>query len=193
MEQWRRRIEDGLRGLSRRKLRDPHNGDAAVLVSVLPVDGEPAFLLTKRSQAVATHKGHVSFPGGMREAADPDLKMTALRETQEELGIEPDTVALLGGLHEYMAATGHRVSPFVGWLPPDPVGTINEREVEYVIQVPFRFFLEERPRVEHVVWRGRPHNLYYYEYEGDTVWGLTAAIIRDLLHVLEPSNCLLLR
>ena len=191
MDEWRTRIEDGLRGLSRRKLLDPHNGDAAVLVSVLPVDDEPAFLLTKRSQTVATHKGHICFPGGMRDTVDADLENTALRETHEELGIEPTAVALLGGLHEYMAATGHRVSPFVGWLPPDPVGRINEGEVEYVIEVPFRFFLEEQPRVEHVVWRGRSHNLYYYEYEGDTVWGLTAAIIRDLLHLLEPSNRLL--
>lgn len=191
MDSWKTRIENGLSHLKRRTLGDDHRGDAAVLVAILPGGTEPSFLLTKRSQTVATHKGHISFPGGMREPRDSTLESTALRETHEELGIEPALVTLLGSLHEYMAATGHRVSPFVGWLAPEPTVQLDTAEVEYVIRVPFPFFLEQAPRVEEVYWRKRMHNLYYYEFEGDTVWGLTAAIIRDFLHVLEPSNPLL--
>ncbi len=148
-------------------------------------DGEPYFLLTQRSQEVATHKGQISFPGGLRDDADSSLRETGLREVEEEVGIPADFVEVLGPFNQYMAATNYRVTPFVAFLREGFPVSLNSREVERILEIPVRFFRQTEPaeKIHHRF--GRGVTLYFYEYEGDVIWGLTAAMIKDLIEFLE--------
>ena len=113
MDILRSRIRHCLAGLEPRSLALPSRGEAAVLMPIFRKEGEPHFLLTLRTQEVETHKGQVSFPGGMRDHAEP-LEQTALRETFEEVGIEPRRIEMLGRFHEYLSITNYAVTPFDG-------------------------------------------------------------------------------
>jgi 8-oxo-dGTP pyrophosphatase MutT (NUDIX family) len=131
--------------------------------------------------SVATHKGQISFPGGMREDQDATFEDTALRETREELGIEPGMVEVLGEFNEYQAVTNQRVRTFVGIVPPDVRIEPQQTEVAYVLEVPFQFFLTTEPRVEQKFRLGRMHDIYFYDFGDETIWGLTARMIKDFL------------
>src|SRR5512136_1279858 len=99
------RIRDCLAALTPRKLTNGFTREAAVLMPVFERGGEYHFLLTRRTEEVQTHKGQISFPGGMREGEE-DLRITALRETFEEVGIEGSRVEILGRFHDYISITG---------------------------------------------------------------------------------------
>lgn len=148
-------------------------------------DGEPYFLLTQRTQEVATHKGQISFPGGLREDADSSLRETGLREMEEEVGIPADFVEVLGPFNQYMAVTNYRVTPFVAFLREGFPVSLNSKEVERILEIPVRFFRQTEPAEEIHHRFGRAVTLYFYEIEGDVIWGLTAAMIKDLIEFLE--------
>ena len=150
-------------------------------------DGEPYFLLTQRTQEVATHKGQISFPGGLREDADSSLRETGLRELEEEVGIPADFVEVLGPFNQYMAVTNYRVTPFVAFLREGFPVSLNSREVERILEIPVRFFRQTKPAEEIHHRFGRAVTLYFYKYEGDVIWGLTAAMIKDLVEFLEED------
>ncbi len=174
--------------LARLQLRTTTSGysrEAAVLMPVFERDGEPNFLLTRRTEGVETHKGQISFPGGMREPGE-DLETTALRETFEEVGIEPSRVELLGRFHDFVAITEFRVAPFVGFIE----GTIATRpqtsEVAEILTVPFGVFLDpSRLRVEKMERSGVMRDVYFYSYGNHEIWGLTARIIKEFLEELR--------
>ena len=176
------RIRDCLAALTPRKLTNGFIREAAVLMPVFEWEGEYHFLLTRRTEEVQTHKGQISFPGGMREGGE-DLVKTALRETFEEVGIEESRIETLGRFHDYISIHGYRVTPFAGYIN-GPFTTVPQvREVAEVLQVPFKIFTDpERLRVE---WHSfRNEDVYYYSYGTHQIWGLTALIIKDFMEAL---------
>ena len=177
----RRRLADS----SPRVLTKNYTAEAAVLISVFQRGDEPSFLLTQRTQEVATHKGQISFPGGLRDETDSSLHETALRETEEEVGISADWVEILGQCDEYRSKTNLLVTPFVGFIKEGFTVSPNPQEVERIVEIPFHFFSQTTPREELRQRHGRQRTLYFYKYESEVVWGLTAAIIRDLMKLLR--------
>ncbi|GAB4560498.1 MAG: CoA pyrophosphatase [Geothermobacteraceae bacterium] len=184
------------RGLVRRrlagrpcqKIADTGLREAAVLLAFFRRDREDWLLLTRRTDAVRHHKGEICLPGGSREPTDADPAATALRETEEELGLPPNRFDILGCLDDVVSVHGYRVSPVVaeldrpGGYRPDP------DEIDAVLELPLRGFF--RPGAHHSEnWkhRGRMERVHFYRVEGVEVWGMTAAVLRQffrLVHLL---------
>ena len=170
-----------------RKLDLKHSGRAAILMPIFKQDQEYFFLLTKRTQRVETHKGQISFPGGVKDVSDRDLLQTALRESWEEIGLAPERVQILGEFDEYFSVTDLLVTPYAGWLDSQYDLRLNPDEVEEVFHVPFSVFRDSRLcRVETRRRLEVERKIYFYNYEGKEVWGLTAQIIRDFLKLIDP-------
>jgi 8-oxo-dGTP pyrophosphatase MutT (NUDIX family) len=175
------RIRAKLAALTPRRLPGENLCEAAVLMLLFMQRGEPHFLLTRRTEEVQTHKGQISFPGGMRDGSE-GLEQTALRETSEEVGIEPEQIEILGRFHEYLSSTDYRVTPFAGYIEGPFTTKPQTTEVAEILFVPFRIFLDPgRLRTEQMLYRGRMRDVYFYAYENHQIWGLTARIIRDFL------------
>jgi len=156
---------------------------AGVLVPIIAPDGECSILLTKRTETVETHKGQISFPGGMVDSGDEDITATALRELHEETGINPETVKILGLLDDLPVPTGFVVTPVVGIVQSIDSLVINQAEVAEAFLVPLHYFLDQsNGRVEYRKFRGGLHEVWFYEFEGRNIWGATAMIVRSLLH-----------
>ena len=150
--------------------------------------GEPHFLLTRRTEEVETHKGQISFPGGMRHD-DEQLEQTALRETFEEVGIESRRIEILGRFHDYISITEYRVSPFVGFIEEPFAVMPQPSEVAEVLSVPFHVFYDpDLLRVEQLNRTGKIVDVLFYSYGTHTIWGLTARIIKDFLEELRRSR-----
>ena len=177
----RNQIREELSSLSLRRVPTRYSREAAVLILIFEQDGEPCFLLTLRTDEVETHKGQISFPGGMRDGSEP-LVATALRETFEEVGIEESRIEVLGQFHEYLSHTGYCVTPFVGFLSTPFTTVPQPREVAEVLHVTLRVFLDAgRLRVERRLRMGKTMEVYFYSYERHQIWGLTAGMIKDFL------------
>jgi 8-oxo-dGTP pyrophosphatase MutT (NUDIX family) len=171
-----------------RQFTDGYNKEAAVLMPIFERDGEPHFLLTRRTDEVETHKGQISFPGGGRRENE-SLEAAALRETREEVGINEQEIEILGRFHDYLSSTGYRVSPFAAFLGQPFEVTLNAREVAEVLLVPFQTFLDPAGlRVERMDRQGRMVDVYFYSYGKYEIWGLTARIIRDFLEEIRGSR-----
>jgi 8-oxo-dGTP pyrophosphatase MutT (NUDIX family) len=178
-------IRNCLAALKPRGLTNGYTREAAVLMPVLEWEHKYHFLLTQRTEEVQTHKGQISFPGGMREGNE-DLMKTALRETFEEVGIREEKIEILGRFHDYISITGYRVTPFAGYISEPFTVSPQVSEVAAVLQVPFRIFLDPaRLRIEKRTIRNKESEVYYYSYGTHQVWGLTALIIKDFLDALD--------
>jgi 8-oxo-dGTP pyrophosphatase MutT (NUDIX family) len=155
---------------------------AAVLVPLIDDEGHLSVLLTKRTDVVEHHKGQISFPGGVIDKDDGGVADAALREANEEVGLQATSVELLGEFDDLEIPTGFVVTPVVGVLRGMPDLVLNVDEVEEAFTVPISFFLdpenEERGERE---WRGRMHPVYSYQFGDHRIWGATAAMIRGLL------------
>jgi 8-oxo-dGTP pyrophosphatase MutT (NUDIX family) len=164
---------------------EPGDRLAAVL-ALLVGEPSPALLFTQRSNTMSRHAGEVSFPGGLQEEGDVDLRATALRETEEELGIVPGQVSILGALppiHTHVSAT--LVTPFVATTPSLPALVVNDEEIARVLTAPIRTLAgleEERvvPRPDGGTWRG-----WWYDLPEGTVWGATAFMVHALLELIR--------
>ena len=174
-------IRKKLQEIPKRRISEGINGKAGVLISLIYRNDNPHFLLTRRTNTVATHKGQISFPGGMMEGIDATLLKTALRETEEEIGVDSNRIEILGEFHDYLAITDNLVRPYAGVIPEESEFQPNRKEVAYLLEIPVAFFAETNPVVKQREVRGVTHDVYYYDYNGDTVWGLTARIIRDFI------------
>jgi len=157
---------------------------AGVLVPIVERAGAPHLVFTKRTSTVEHHKGQVSFPGGGMEPGDTDLRATALREADEEVGIH--SARVLGALDQMVTTSGFRVAPFVAVLPPELRYAPQAAEVEQVIEIPFAavaagFGLRE------VEWRGRSIESYAVEWRAVLVWGVTGWILRTFLVHAAPE------
>ena len=159
---------------------------AAVLVAILERPSGLSVLLTRRTIELSSHAGQISFPGGRAEPADPTPAATALREAQEEVGLEPARVELLGRLDNYLVGTGYRITPVVALVTPPKRFVCDPREVAEAFEVPLPFVLEaanyRRERVTVRQFTRRFHVLHYKEYY---IWGATAAILVNLRKVLD--------
>jgi 8-oxo-dGTP pyrophosphatase MutT (NUDIX family) len=179
------RIRDRFAKLKPRNLGEGFLGEAAVLMPIFERGGEPHFLLTRRTEEVQTHKGQISFPGGMRDG-DESLERTALRETFEEVGIDESRIRILGRFHDYLSSTDYRVSTFAGYLeePLSPKPQLTE--VAEVLYVPFGVFRDpSRLRIERWQRRESEIDVYFYSFGAHNIWGLTARIIKDFLEEVD--------
>ena len=171
-----------------RKINIDNIGRAAVLIPIWKEYESLFFLLTLRTKKVQTHKGQISFPGGMRDSIEEPLVQTALRETQEEIGISDNQIRILGQFDEYLSTTKLIVTPFVGRIEPPLVIQKNPEEVEEVLKIPVSLF--QKPELLRTEIRQRLNQsvtIYHYDFKGLDVWGLTAQIIRDFLKVIDPK------
>ena len=178
------------------RIHGPRRGDerlAAVLIALYdsPTGGGPHVVLTRRSPLLTSHSHEVAFPGGHQDPADLDLWDTALREAEEEVGINQAAVHLIGRL-DPITTVGSRsiVHPYVAVLKEPPVLAPNLGEVEAILYVPLaELLLDEAYREEE--WSSDDASLIitFFELAGDTIWGATAAILRQLLAVaLKVDN-----
>jgi len=159
---------------------------SAVLMPIFSIAGEAHVLFTKRTDQVETHKGQFSFPGGIKDPQDRSLLATALRECREEIGMDTNSVEILGQLDDITTSAAPIViTPFVGVIPYPHPFRLNPGEVERLLEVPLEFFLRESSvRVEWASRRGRVKPAYYYDYGGDVIWGATAWIVRNFIEVV---------
>ena len=159
---------------------------AGVLVPVILGAHGPELLFTKRTELVETHKGQVSFPGGLMDPEDGDLIHTALREAWEEVGIPRTSVEVMGMLDDLPTPTGFVITPVVGLLEKLPALSPNSTEVAEVFQVPLLFFADpENGRTEVREFRGEQHDVWYFQTRSHTIWGATAMIVRLLLKGMD--------
>lgn len=162
----------------------PGDADAAVLIAVT-AEPEPEIILTVRASHMRSHPGEVAFPGGRRDAADRSLLETALRESREEIGLEPGCVEILAAGRQRTSRFGVRVYPFVGLVPPDVRLAPNAEELDEVFRVPLAYFLRrENLRVQRVVDEGREMDVAWYPWGERQVWGMTAVMLVDLLNTV---------
>lgn len=168
---------------------------SAVLAPLYVGDEGPAVLLTRRAAHLRNHRGEVSFPGGRQEDHDVDLVATALREAHEEIRLAPDTVEIVGELDRLSTFTsGSMIHPFVGLLSGVPEALVADPgEVAQILHVPLADLLDPEAFHEEI-WRfpdGHDRSLTFFEIVGDTIWGATARMLRQLLNValgLDPRS-----
>ena len=158
--------------------------DAAVLVALYLDGGRLHAVFTKRREDLRRHPGEISFPGGRYEDADADLLATALRETEEEVGLAPSEVEVLGALQPTPTiATGYAVYPFVGLIDPGRAWTLSPREVAWILELPLVDLLAGYGR-RRLLRRGLPVRTETYVVGDELIWGATARILADLLERL---------
>ena len=168
----------------------PGHKDAAVLVPLYRdplAAGEPlTAVFTERRADLRRHGGEISFPGGRQDHPDEDLRETALREAQEEIGLDPDGVELVGALPPVGTfVTGYRIFPFVGMIEPRQSWRPQATEVEKVLE----FTLAELVRgheMQRLIRKGVPIKTPTYTVDDHLVWGATARIVESLLERLRP-------
>jgi len=154
---------------------------AGVLVPLRVVDGEVRVVLARRTERVPHHKGQVCFPGGSREPGDQDLLATALRESQEELGISPGDVELIGAMEPVPTVTGFFIQPFVGRIPAGSPLRRDDFEIAEVFDAPLSAFTDMSAyRAAETTFLGKPYRVYFLDYGRHAIWGATARILHDL-------------
>jgi 8-oxo-dGTP pyrophosphatase MutT (NUDIX family) len=158
--------------------------EAAVLVPLVAREGEPHLVFTRRPETLRQHAGQISFPGGSRDETDPTPLHTALREAEEELGIPPARVDVLGALDENPTITQFRIQPFVGVVAEDVRFVANPEEIAEIIEVPLRALLDPSiHRVERHLVLGAERDVYFFDYGPHVIWGATARIVRNLFEI----------
>jgi 8-oxo-dGTP pyrophosphatase MutT (NUDIX family) len=160
---------------------------AAVLLPIVD-RGEPMILFTKRTDRVGHHKGQISFPGGVVDPTDASLLDAALRECEEEIALPRAAVEPLGALDDTeTVATSFVITPFVGLVRQPVAWQPDGEEIERVIEVPFAALVADGSfRIEMVIRNGIEHAVYYFDYQGDTIWGATARILVHYLELVKP-------
>ncbi|OGU08078.1 MAG: coenzyme A pyrophosphatase [Geobacteraceae bacterium GWC2_58_44] len=175
---------------SRRRVpMEPGPVPAAVLLPLFLKDGELHLLFTKRTSHLTHHSGEISFPGGVCDPGDRDSADTALREAWEEVGIAPGDVEVLGELDDCHSIHNYVVTPVVGLFPSDYRLTVNDAEIERIIEVPLSHFAEPGVfRDEQWQWQGKRVAMYFYMHGDDEIWGLTARILKQFLDLFYEAQ-----
>jgi len=153
---------------------------AAVMILIMNDGGVPHVLLTKRTEKVGTHKGQMALPGGGYDEDDGDFLRTALRETEEEVGVRPGDIDVLGRFDDFISIAGFQVVSYIGIIPFPYEYKINRDEIEDYVEVPLSMFVNrEFGRVQRVEFEGEMYNVYYYYFRNFEIWGMTARILTD--------------
>jgi len=185
MHEWRKK-------LSRFEPKPLHDVSGLPKAAVLlPISSKypRELVLTRRSDNLSTHGGEVAFPGGRREPADRDLVHTALRETEEEIGLKPTQIEVIGRLSSLVSLHGIEVTPIVGLLPEQPVFVPCDAEIADVFQVPLEFFCKHsRESTNRIVYQGIPYYVPSWHWQGFHIWGLTAVMIVELINLLYDAD-----
>jgi 8-oxo-dGTP pyrophosphatase MutT (NUDIX family) len=166
--------------------------EAAVLVPLVQRESGLTVLLTQRTDDMPSHAGQISFPGGRRQKEDADAVATALRETEEEVGLSRTFINVIGEIDPYRTGTGYEVTPVVGLVRTGFTVHADPREVADIFEVPLAHFLDEKNhRLDSRVWQGRERRYYAMPYRERYIWGATAGMLKNLHFVLthdEPPD-----
>ncbi|MFQ3191904.1 MAG: 8-oxo-dGTP pyrophosphatase MutT (NUDIX family) [Paraglaciecola sp.] len=160
---------------------------AAVLIALVNDSDEMNIsglqvLLTKRASHLKHHPSQISFPGGKVEPTDRNLIHTALREAQEEIGLSPEAVTIIGQLPNYEIISGYQVTPIVAVIESPQYYQKDANEVDEIFQVPLQHFLQPENHRSIISYRnGHHHNVHFFPYKHYNIWGATAAMIKDLV------------
>lgn len=178
-----------LRRLDPAPVAKPDRGDRLAAVLLPLIDGaDPSLVFTQRTDELPRHAGEISFPGGLAEHGDDGPRRTALRESHEELGLDPAGVEVLGALPSiHTVVSGILVVPFVGLLHGRPAFTPNEAEIAEVLEYPLRRLAAAEATVE---WQLADHVYrgFAYELDGRTIWGATAWMLHEFLDAVGSED-----
>jgi len=167
---------DLIRGLMDARLRE-----AAVLIPIIDDGDDAKVILTRRTVALRKHSGQVAFPGGAVDADDITPDVAALREAEEEIGLDRGHVEVVGQLPVYLTTTGFRITPVLSIVQPGYSLVANPDEVDAIFDVPLSFLMNPSNHVrESREWEGRMRHYYRMPYGEHDIWGVTAGIIRTL-------------
>jgi 8-oxo-dGTP pyrophosphatase MutT (NUDIX family) len=158
---------------------------AGVLVLLYPGEGRLLVLLTQRTADLLHHRAQISFPGGQQEA-DEDLQVTALRESQEEVGIDPQSLRIMGHLTPlFIPPSNYCIFPTVAYAPERPALQPSEKEVAAVLEVPLDHLRDPR-NLKRETWKLRSHDVSvpFFDYQGHKIWGATAMVLSELLEII---------
>ncbi len=157
---------------------------ASVLIALTDHPSEPEVILTQRATHLSSHSGEVAFPGGKFDHTDPDLLFTALREAEEEVGLDPELVDVVGPLGQVMSKNRLQVTPYVGIVPHDVSLQANPDELDAIFRVPLSYLIADpRHRTDAIRLTRTTHYVPAWEFEGYVIWGLTAYVLAELLNV----------
>jgi 8-oxo-dGTP pyrophosphatase MutT (NUDIX family) len=160
-------------------------GAAAVLVPLVDRPAGMTVLLTLRTAHLSTHAGQIAFPGGRVEDRDSDIIATALRETEEEIGLSRTRIEPVGRLDRYVTRTGFAITPVVGIVHPPFELTLDANEVDEAFEVPLDFILDRNNRrLEQAEFQGVTRHFYVFPYGDRYIWGATAGMLVNLAELL---------
>lgn len=161
---------------------------AAVLILVVN-HPRPSVLFTQRTAHLTDHAGQISFPGGRVEESDRDVVHTALREAEEETGVDAGRIEVLGSIPRYTTGTGYLITPVVGWMEPPATYRPDPTEVAECFEVPFDFLTDaSQHRVESAMYKGRMRSYYALCYQRRYIWGATAGMLVTLSRVIAAAQ-----
>ena len=159
---------------------------ASILLLLYPLEGEWFFFLTKRSQNVEHHKGQISFPGGVVEKNESNIN-AAIRETNEEIGVDKDVIKIIGNLTPlYIPVSNFHISPYVGWTEEKPHTKVQDAEVKRVFSVSINdLVLERNLKTKKDFFSNKSVKVPYFDLNGETVWGATSMILSEFKFILR--------
>jgi 8-oxo-dGTP pyrophosphatase MutT (NUDIX family) len=173
-------IERMLRHREKERITGEDLRASAVLIPIFCDHGQYHVLFTERSDEVVFHKGQVCFPGGTQEPSDSSLLQTALREAEEEIGLQAKDIEIVGELDDILTfVTNYVISPFVAFIPHPHSLKTDGREVKGTFSVPLSFLMDEA---------NFKQDSCAYEYEGHIIWGATARILRQFIGLLKSES-----
>jgi 8-oxo-dGTP pyrophosphatase MutT (NUDIX family) len=186
---WRLLGVDAERSRRLEKHFPPNPVAAAVLVPLIDREEGLTVLLTERASQLARHSGQISFPGGRLEPTDPDVASAALREAQEEIGLDPAQVQVFGYLPDHLVISGFRVTPVLSLVTPPIVLELNPAEVAGVFEVPVSHVFDRRNHKARLRRVGDEDMLLHdIPWEGQNIWGATAGMLLTLVRMVEQEG-----
>ena len=175
-------------------INNPEVISSGVLVLIFPAGNELYTCLIKRQSNLRHHPGQIGFPGGKMEESDDNPRIAALRETSEEIGIQPDKILTIGALSPlYIQVSRFMIYPYVAWIPSKPQFLINREEVDKILLFPLLDYLNNRKTTPIILETATgPIQAPSIFFKGETIWGATAMILTEFLDILEgyfTSGC----
>ena len=168
---------------------DVRGTPAAVMFPFYFKNDQSYLLLTRRSDLVEHHKGQISLPGGSKDAEDADLLQTALRETEEEIGLKPQDIQVLGQTDRFLTNSHYCVTPFVGLFAYPYRFKISEAEIDYLIEVPLLHLLDDAHYETKISsGNGTRWILHYYYFKNEVIWGVTGFLLSNLFSIAFDLN-----